>query len=181
MQETHIQSLGCKDPLGEEMATQSSILAWKLPYTYKNVRIILFLYILFYIRLLVKGKHEKQVRLILFIFFVRDGSVSSKFFFLTFCSPIILLIGWGRETQTRIIFEVFAQIKKLTNMCLDFRYSCFWCLSIHYNTKYNNSGCMFLIMFLFIKYGEHWDKFHALGVLLFLILLLPLNKPLSGN
>ena len=95
--------------------------------------------------------------------------------------PIILLIGWGRETQTRIIFEVFAQIKKLTNMCLDFRYSCFWCLSIHYNTKYNNSGCMFLIMFLFIKYGEHWDKFHALGVLLFLILLLPLNKPLSGN
>ena len=33
MQETWVQSLGCKDPLGEEMATHSSILAWKIPWT----------------------------------------------------------------------------------------------------------------------------------------------------
>ena len=33
MQETQVQSLGQKDPLEEEMATESSILAWKIPWT----------------------------------------------------------------------------------------------------------------------------------------------------
>ena len=32
-QETQIQSLGLEDPLEEEMATHSSILAWKIPWT----------------------------------------------------------------------------------------------------------------------------------------------------
>ena len=32
-QETWLQSLGQEDPLEEEMATQSSILAWKIPWT----------------------------------------------------------------------------------------------------------------------------------------------------
>ena len=32
-QETRVQSLGWEDPLGEEMATHSSILAWKIPWT----------------------------------------------------------------------------------------------------------------------------------------------------
>ena len=32
-QETWVQSLGWKDPLEEEMATHSSILAWKIPWT----------------------------------------------------------------------------------------------------------------------------------------------------
>ena len=32
-QETLIRSLGRKDPLEEEMATHSSILAWKIPWT----------------------------------------------------------------------------------------------------------------------------------------------------
>ena len=31
MQETQVPSLGWKDPLEEEMATHSSILAWKIP------------------------------------------------------------------------------------------------------------------------------------------------------
>ena len=31
MQETQIRSLGQEDPLAEEMATPSSILAWKIP------------------------------------------------------------------------------------------------------------------------------------------------------
>ena len=31
MQETQVQSLGQEDPLEKEMATQSSILAWKIP------------------------------------------------------------------------------------------------------------------------------------------------------
>ena len=31
MQETQVQSLGWKDPLEKEMATHSSILAWKIP------------------------------------------------------------------------------------------------------------------------------------------------------
>ena len=31
MQETWVQSLGQKDPLEKEMATHSSILAWKIP------------------------------------------------------------------------------------------------------------------------------------------------------
>ena len=30
MRETWVQSLGWEDPLGEEMATHSSILAWKI-------------------------------------------------------------------------------------------------------------------------------------------------------
>ena len=33
MQETWVQSLGQEDPLGEEMATHSSVLAWKIPWT----------------------------------------------------------------------------------------------------------------------------------------------------
>ena len=33
MQETQIRSLGWEDPLEEEMATHSSILAWKIPWT----------------------------------------------------------------------------------------------------------------------------------------------------
>ena len=32
-QETQVQSLGQEDPLEEEMATHSSILAWKIPWT----------------------------------------------------------------------------------------------------------------------------------------------------
>ena len=33
MQETRIQSLGWEDPLEEEIATHSSILAWRTPWT----------------------------------------------------------------------------------------------------------------------------------------------------
>ena len=33
MWETHIQSLGWEDPLEKEMATQSSILVWRIPWT----------------------------------------------------------------------------------------------------------------------------------------------------
>ena len=33
VRETHVQSLGQEDPLEEEMATHSSILAWKIPWT----------------------------------------------------------------------------------------------------------------------------------------------------
>jgi len=32
-QETWVQSLGQEDPLEEEMATHSSILAWRIPWT----------------------------------------------------------------------------------------------------------------------------------------------------
>ena len=32
-QETHVQSLGQEDPLEEGMATHSSILAWRIPWT----------------------------------------------------------------------------------------------------------------------------------------------------
>ena len=34
-QETRVQSLGREDPLEEEMATHSSILAWRIPWTEK--------------------------------------------------------------------------------------------------------------------------------------------------
>ena len=33
MRETRVQSLGREDPLEKEMATHSSILAWKIPWT----------------------------------------------------------------------------------------------------------------------------------------------------
>ena len=33
MQDMQVQSLGGEDPLEEEMATHSSILAWKIPWT----------------------------------------------------------------------------------------------------------------------------------------------------
>ena len=33
MQETRVQSLGWEDPLEKEMATHSSVLAWKIPWT----------------------------------------------------------------------------------------------------------------------------------------------------
>ena len=35
MQETWVQSLGWEDPLEKEMATHSSILAWKIPWMEK--------------------------------------------------------------------------------------------------------------------------------------------------
>ena len=35
MRETWVQSLGLEDPLEKEMATHSSILAWKIPWTKK--------------------------------------------------------------------------------------------------------------------------------------------------
>ena len=37
--ETHIRSLGREDPLEKEMATHSSILAWKIPWTKKPGRL----------------------------------------------------------------------------------------------------------------------------------------------
>ena len=33
MQETWVQSLGLEDPLEKEMATHSSVLAWRIPWT----------------------------------------------------------------------------------------------------------------------------------------------------
>ena len=33
MRETRVPSLGWEDPLGEEMATHSSILVWRIPWT----------------------------------------------------------------------------------------------------------------------------------------------------
>ena len=33
MQETQVQSLGHEDPLEKDMATHSSILAWRIPWT----------------------------------------------------------------------------------------------------------------------------------------------------
>ena len=35
MLETQVQSLGQEDPLGKEMATNSRILAWRIPWTEK--------------------------------------------------------------------------------------------------------------------------------------------------
>ena len=37
MQETQDQSLGGEDPLEEEMATNSSILAWRIPWTLQSM------------------------------------------------------------------------------------------------------------------------------------------------
>ena len=33
MKETHVWSLGREDPMEQEVATQSSILAWRIPWT----------------------------------------------------------------------------------------------------------------------------------------------------
>ena len=35
MQDTQVSSLGWEDPLKEEMATHSSVLAWNIPWTQK--------------------------------------------------------------------------------------------------------------------------------------------------
>ena len=37
MQETQVRSLGREDPLEKEMATHSSILAWRIPWTEEPV------------------------------------------------------------------------------------------------------------------------------------------------
>ena len=39
VQETWVQSLGWEDPLEKEMATHSSILAWKIPWTGESGRL----------------------------------------------------------------------------------------------------------------------------------------------
>ena len=39
MQETQVRSLGWEDPLEKEMATHSSILAWKIPWTEETGRL----------------------------------------------------------------------------------------------------------------------------------------------
>ena len=40
MQETRLRALGWEDPLGEGMATHSSILAWKIPWTEEPGRLV---------------------------------------------------------------------------------------------------------------------------------------------
>ena len=40
MQETQVLSLGQEDPLEKEMATHSSILAWKIPWTEEPCRLL---------------------------------------------------------------------------------------------------------------------------------------------
>ena len=39
MQETWVEALGWEDPLEKEMATHSSILAWRIPWIEKIVRL----------------------------------------------------------------------------------------------------------------------------------------------
>ena len=39
MQETWVQSLGWEDPLKKEMATHSSILAWRIPWAEEPLRL----------------------------------------------------------------------------------------------------------------------------------------------
>ena len=39
MQETGVRSLGREDPLGKEMATHSSILAWRIPWREESGRL----------------------------------------------------------------------------------------------------------------------------------------------
>ena len=39
MQETQVQSLGWEDPLEKKMATHSSTLAWKIPWTEEHCRL----------------------------------------------------------------------------------------------------------------------------------------------
>ena len=39
MQETQVQSLGSEDPLEKRMATHSSILAWRIPWTEETGRL----------------------------------------------------------------------------------------------------------------------------------------------
>ena len=39
MQGTHVPSLGREDPLGEEVAAHSSVLAWKIPRTVEPGRL----------------------------------------------------------------------------------------------------------------------------------------------
>ena len=40
MQETRVRALGWKDPLEKEMATQSSTIAWKIPWTEEPGRLL---------------------------------------------------------------------------------------------------------------------------------------------
>ena len=40
VRETQVQSLGREDPLEKEMATQSSIIAWKIPWTEEPGRLL---------------------------------------------------------------------------------------------------------------------------------------------
>ena len=40
MQETHVQSLDGEDPLEKGMATHSSILAWRIPWTEAIVHVV---------------------------------------------------------------------------------------------------------------------------------------------
>ena len=83
MQETQVQSLGAEDPLEKEMATHSSILAWKIPWTAEpgglqfmdsqrdtteQLSIVLF--------------HTKGPLLQSFFFFSFKGSISERFMFL---------------------------------------------------------------------------------------------------
>ena len=39
MPETQVRSLGCEDPLEKGMATHSSILAWRIPWTEESGRL----------------------------------------------------------------------------------------------------------------------------------------------
>ena len=49
MQETWVQSLGLEDPLQKGMATHSSILAWRIPWTEESGRLQSHFHFLFFL------------------------------------------------------------------------------------------------------------------------------------
>ena len=68
------------------------------------------------------------------------------------------------QGSPRIIFKVLTPNQEI-NIRLDFRYSCFLYLSIQYSTKYNNAGCIFLILFLIFYLFSFWPRCVACGIL----------------
>ena len=70
MQETMVQSLGWEDPLEEEMAIHSSILAWRIPWTEEPGGYSLWHYIV---------RHNQETNTFIF-FLVQDaiGSMENK-------------------------------------------------------------------------------------------------------
>ena len=82
MQETWVQSLGWEDLLEKEMATHSSILAWKVPWMEEPGRIILtdmsyFIYILYTEDNGYNDDKYSSLKCILFIFLSQPQLLSS--------------------------------------------------------------------------------------------------------
>ena len=153
MQETRVQSLGREDLLEKEMATHSSILAWKIPWMEELGG------------LQVQGVSKSRTRLHFHFFFTRI-SKQAKLFWKKKKSVIVLWIGqWLWWSMLSVLHSLFAFVKTLLKKHLRFVHLCLCFVSTgkkKATKKILNSGYICILKHL--KYQKCTDTWNLLWI-----------------